>query len=158
MKRRCFYENILYRRGGGFNGARRAGVYRLRRAGAAANVSLPRAFDRLRALDREREKAVARAAEAVPGVESASCTIQDDNALIGLTLRGGMADNEIIALKQTVEKAAKAEDGKLAHAAVTITPELKQRIADLSGDGELEETPPPVSSDAQKTMEEFMTK
>ena len=128
------------------------------RAGAApAGI---RAFDRLNSLNRQRERAVAQAVEAVPGVEEASVSITDDNALIGLALTqtAGLSDKDLIALKQAAEQAAKEEDAGITHAAVTVIPELKRRIADLSGDGELEGTPRPMASEDLQKMEEFMTK
>jgi len=132
-----------------------AGCGRLPASQNRAAAALPRAFDRLNSLERQRENQVIQTAKTVPGVEDASCYIQEGNALVGLLLKGSLFDKDLLALKAEVERVVKQEDGTLTHVAVTITPELQRRIADLSGDGKLEGRNP-MAADDKKKLEEFM--
>jgi hypothetical protein len=89
---------------------------------------------------KRRADAISEAVSAIDGIESASVTVMQTSAIIGISIEGTPTDDEIVEYKKQARRAALRADTGLVRISVTAQKELIERVQKLSeyGNGDIE--------------------
>lgn len=77
---------------------------------------------------------IASAVSRLPGIEKTTVVITGNTALVGIHILSTVADDQVGALKDQVERKVRGMDGEIRNVAVTASPELVERITTMAGD------------------------
>ncbi len=82
---------------------------------------------------KKRAKKIADAVEIIEEIENAYVVVTGNTAIIGINLIESLSDTQIISLKHIIEDEVREIDPDIGHIAVTASPELVERIMNMSG-------------------------
>lgn len=80
-----------------------------------------------------RAEKIATAVENMAEIKEAYAVVTGNTAIVGINLEGAANDARLIEIKRLVEKEVKSTDSDINHVAVTASPELVEKITNMTG-------------------------